>query len=89
VAALTAVPGVSAAFAGAPRFHEAVVRLPAPAAAVLDALATRGLLGGVALGPWYPELGEAVLVCATETKTDADIAGFADALAAVLAEHAR
>jgi glycine dehydrogenase subunit 1 len=32
----------------------------------------------------YPELGNALLVCATETKTDADIAAFASALADVL-----
>ena len=38
-------------------------------------------------GDDYPELGNALLVCATETKTDADIAAFASALADVLASQ--
>jgi glycine dehydrogenase subunit 1 len=43
-----------------------------------------GIGGGVPLGPWYPELADCVLVCATETKTDADIDRYADTLAAAL-----
>ena len=36
-------------------------------------LAARGILGGFDLAADYPELGDALLVCATETKTAADI----------------
>ena len=36
-------------------------------------LAARGILGGLDLAPYYPELGPALLVCATETKTAEDI----------------
>ena len=83
VAALTKLPGVQAAFAG-PRFHEAVLRLDRPAAAVLRALEAEGILGGVDLAADHPGLGHALLVCATETKTDADIERYAGALGKAL-----
>ncbi len=79
VAALTAIPGVRAAFSGH-CFHERVLTLERPVAAVLAALAERGILGGVDLSERFPDLGNALLVCATETKTDADIAQYARAL---------
>jgi glycine dehydrogenase subunit 1 len=72
IAALTRVPGVRSAFAG-PHFHEAVLLLDRPVAPVLEALAARGIAGGLDLSAYYPELGAALLVCATETKTQADI----------------
>jgi glycine dehydrogenase subunit 1 len=77
--ALTRVPGVRAAFRS-PYFHEVVLQLDRPAAPVLAALAQRDILGGVDLTPYYPELGAAVLACATETKTSADIEAFASAV---------
>ncbi len=80
---LAAIPGVEVIFTGA-RFHEAVIRLPRPAATVLAALAAQGILGGFDLSRHYPELGHALLVCATETKTPQDIGRYADALAAAL-----
>jgi glycine cleavage system P protein (glycine dehydrogenase) subunit 1 len=52
--------------------------------AVLDELAELGILGGIALERWYPELGHALLVCATETKTEHDVARYAQALDTVL-----
>ena len=79
----TAVPGVRAAFTG-PRFHEAVLRFDAPAATVLERMAASGVLGGVALADDYPELGEALLVCATETKTDDDLRRYVEALRGAL-----
>jgi glycine dehydrogenase subunit 1 len=82
VAALAAVPGVRVVFS-APRFHEAVLALDRPVAPVLAALARRGILGGLDLSERFPELGHALLVNATETKTDADIGRFAAALADV------
>jgi len=72
VSALTRLPGVRPAFAG-PCFHEAVLLLDRPVAPVLKALAARGIFGGLDLAPYYPELGPALLVCATETKTAADL----------------
>ncbi|MBM4238061.1 MAG: aminomethyl-transferring glycine dehydrogenase subunit GcvPA [Gammaproteobacteria bacterium] len=81
--ALCRVRGVRAAFAGA-RFHESVLLLDRPVAAVLRSLETQGILGGVDLSADYPELGPALLVCATETKTDDDIERFAGALGVAL-----
>jgi glycine dehydrogenase subunit 1 len=80
---LAAVPGVAAAFTGA-HFHECVLKLDRPAAPVLAALAREDILGGLDLSPHYPELGHAVLVCATETKTQADLDRYASALRHIL-----
>jgi glycine dehydrogenase subunit 1 len=43
-----------------------------------------GVLGGVHLESWYPELGDTILACATETKTDRDIEAYALALQAAI-----
>ena len=80
---LAAGGAVRRMFAG-PVFHEAVLALDRPAAPVLAALATRGIQGGLDLAEHYPELGSAVLVCATETKTTADIEAYGQALAEAL-----
>ncbi|HMD27883.1 MAG TPA: aminomethyl-transferring glycine dehydrogenase subunit GcvPA [Steroidobacteraceae bacterium] len=80
VAALSQVAGVKRAFSAA-HFHEAVLLLDRPPAPLLAALARRGILGGLDLGELYPELGHALLVCATETKLGVDIDSYAAALA--------
>ena len=83
VAALTGLPGVHEAFAG-PRFHEALLRFDRPLGPILEELARRGIAGGYDASADYPELGPALLVCATETKTGADIAAYRGALAGAL-----
>ncbi|MGH9413463.1 MAG: aminomethyl-transferring glycine dehydrogenase subunit GcvPA [Terriglobales bacterium] len=50
----------------APRFHEFVVKLPRPLAQIEPALTREKLIAGYPLARDYPELGEAVLLCATE-----------------------
>jgi glycine dehydrogenase subunit 1 len=77
---LTAIPGVRALFARA-GFHEVALSLPKPASEVIERLAKENIVAGVALGEEYPELGDALLVCATETKSSADIDRFASAMA--------
>jgi glycine dehydrogenase subunit 1 len=77
---LTGVDGVDRAF-DSPHFHEFVLRLDRPVGPVLAALAERGILGGHDLTAAHPELGNALLVCATETKTDDDLVAYRDALA--------
>jgi glycine dehydrogenase subunit 1 len=52
-----------------------------PVAQVLDALAKHGIAGGFDLTPYYPELGNALLVCATESRTTADIEKYVKAIA--------
>ena len=83
VARLCAISGVKPAFTAA-RFHEAVLLLDRPVAPVLAALARRGIFGGLDLTERYPELGHALLVCATETKLDADINAYAAALGDIM-----
>ncbi|MCC7462155.1 MAG: aminomethyl-transferring glycine dehydrogenase subunit GcvPA [Gammaproteobacteria bacterium] len=79
VAALARLPGVRPAFEVA-RFHEAVLQFDRPVAPLLAALAQRGIQGGYDLAEHYPQLGHALLVCATEVRGAPDIATYADAL---------
>ena len=81
---LTAVKGVRQLFPG-PCFHECALALPRPAGEVLDALLDRGILGGVSLTKHFPELGNALLVCATEKRSDNEIDAYAKALNSVIA----
>ena len=81
---LTGIDGVDRAF-DTPHFHEVVLRLDRPVGPVLEALAERGILGGHDLSDTYPELGNALLVCATETKIDDDLVAYRDALSDVMA----
>jgi glycine dehydrogenase subunit 1 len=83
---LSTVEGVQRAFPGS-LFHEVVLKLDAPAADVLRALKAQGILGGFDLTADYPELGEAILVCATETKIQADLDKFAEQLARVMSKR--
>ena len=85
---LTALPGVKRRFSGAV-FHECVLQLSAPVADVLHALKAQGILGGLALTQDYPELGDALLVCATETKHDADLERYRENLQRILGRRFR
>ena len=67
----------------APYFHECVLHLGRPAQAVVEALAAHGILGGLALGPYFSDLADCLLVCATEKRTPKDISQFTDALKAL------
>ena len=73
------IDGVVPAFR-TPHFHEVVLRLPVSASAVVEGLRERGILAGVPLSDWYPELSGCLLVCATETKSDEDIDAYVLAL---------
>jgi glycine dehydrogenase subunit 1 len=84
---LAAIPGVAPVFSGAV-FHEVALRLPVPVAPVLARLRGERILGGFDLAPDYPELGPALLVCATETKTGEDIERFARTLERTLEKAA-
>lgn len=80
---LSALPGVTPLFAG-DHFHEAVLQLPRPVDEVLAALADHGILGGYDLSRHYPQLGAALLVCATETRTHPDIEHYAETLTCII-----
>jgi glycine dehydrogenase subunit 1 len=79
------VQGVRRRFA-TPVFHEAVLSLPAAAHGVLERLEERRILAGFDLSHDYPELGDALLVCVTETKTQADIDAYVQALQSALGD---
>ncbi len=63
-----------------PVFHEQVIGLPLPAQDVLQTLSAQNIQGGYDLSKEYPELGDAILVCATEKRTQADMHLFAEEL---------
>lgn len=85
---LCAIPGVEPLFDRAV-FHEQALRLPAPAADVLRSLAAHNVLGGFDLGRDYPELGSAVLVCATELRTEEDLDNYRIKLARIIAARSQ
>ena len=80
---LEKISGVKKTFSG-PVFHEAALTLPKSTADVLTKLKQQGILGGFDLQSYYPELGNAVLVCATETKTANDLQNYANVMKQVL-----
>ena len=84
LAMLTSVKGVKRLFDGA-HFHEVALALDRPVAPVLRALAKQDILGGFDLSADYPDLGNALLVCATETKTRDDLERYRAALSAIMA----
>ena len=81
---MAALPGVELLFKDF--FHEAVLRLDVPTGPFLDAMARRGIAAGVPLQQDFPELGQAILVCVTETRTAEDIQTYLAAAAEVLAQ---
>ncbi len=83
--ALAAIPGVEIL---TPRFfNEFAVRLPRPAAEVVEALAQTQVLAGVPYSRLAPDAGmdDVLLVAATETTLDGDIQILARSLAKALA----
>ena len=77
---LTSINGVVAVFS-APTFHECVIQVTADTKQLIDQLAKEHhILGGYDVSIAYPELGHAILVCATETRTEKDIEQFANVL---------
>jgi glycine dehydrogenase subunit 1 len=68
-------------------FNEFTIRLPRPAAEVVEALAQRGVLGGVPVSRPLPGAGldDLLVVASTEVNTDEDRAAFVSSLSEVLA----
>ena len=57
----------------APRFNEFVVRLKGDPGAILRSTRQAGVVAGLHLARFYPELGDALLVCVTEVHSRDDI----------------
>ncbi len=83
---LTAIEGVDRIF-NRPIFHETALRLNAPVADVLRALESQAIIGGFELKRYYPELGDAVLVCATETRTAQDVQRYVQQLERIISKR--
>jgi glycine dehydrogenase subunit 1 len=81
--AVSSVEGIDLKF-DAPFFNEFVADVHQDAGAVLSALQERGILGGIALGRFYPELESCILMTATELTTQDDISALAAALKEVV-----
>src|SRR5690606_13735084 len=84
--ALAAIPGVE--LLNRHFFNEMTIRLPIPAAPVVESLAQRGILAGVPvsrLEPDDPAVENLIVLAATELTTGADIAALVHALEEVLA----
>jgi glycine dehydrogenase subunit 1 len=83
--ALAQVPGVELV---TPHFfNEFTIRTPKPGAEVIDALADRGVIGGVPASRLWPgdaALANAIVIAATEVTTPDDIADYKTALSEVL-----
>jgi glycine dehydrogenase subunit 1 len=82
---LTKIGGVSLATSSF--FNEFTIRLPKPAAEIVDALAAKNIIAGVPASRLMPHEDAArdlLIVAVTETNTDEDCDAFAKALAEVL-----
>jgi len=84
VETLTDIPGVSLVFQPL-FFHEALIQLPRAAEPLLHALEQQGIAGGYRAELDFPAYPNTLLVCATESRTDAEIQQFAKALRQILA----
>ncbi len=81
---LKSIEGVNLIFSS-PTFNEFVLCLGTDPEPVLKVLLEKGIVGGLALGRFYPELREHLLVTATEINSRTEIDNFADALGTVMA----
>jgi len=84
---ICALKGFSAPFSKRPFFNEFVVQLPKGLTpdSLNNRLYKRGIIGGLPLGRFYPELKDSMLFCVTENKTRNQI----DALVHSLKEISR
>ena len=82
--ALAQVPGVEVV---TPHFfNEFTIRTPKPGAEVIEALADRGIIGGVPASGFGPAMrrSQLIVIAATEVTTPDDIADYKAALSEVL-----
>jgi glycine dehydrogenase subunit 1 len=77
---LAAIPGVE--IVNTYFFNEFTLRTPRPAAELIEALAGRGVIGGLPVSRLLPGVGldDCIIVASTETNTEDDRAAYAQAL---------
>jgi glycine dehydrogenase subunit 1 len=79
---LAQISGYTPAFEG-PTFHEFVLRCPRDPEEINRRLLDAGIVGGLALGRYYPDLGDGWLLCVTENRTRKEIDRLAQSLEAM------
>ncbi len=62
------IKGLRPRFSGT-HFNEFVIETSQPAESILKELQRKNIIGGVALGRWYPELSHSILITVTEMNT--------------------
>ena len=82
---LSEIDGVKLLFQQ-PYFNEFVISLNRPAAGVLERLQQRGIIGGINLSRFYPQLKHAILVAVTETNSASELDAYAKELKLVLSQ---
>lgn len=83
VAALTEIEGVELVFSS-PFFHESLLRFNQPVEKILAALAKAGVAGGYPLASHYPQFKNTLLICATEARSNEEIAYYAKTLKEIM-----
>ena len=71
-----------------PVFHESVIQFEIPVNEMMATMSDKRVLAGVDISDDYPELGNVMLVCATETKTETDLQTYADLVADITTSSA-
>ena len=69
---LSFIPGMNIVFQGL-YFHESVIKLPVDINQFCQFMESRGILSGLNLQAYYPELKDCLLICATEKINNEDI----------------
>lgn len=80
---LLKLPGIRRCFSGH-FFHECALHFDQPLAPLLTSLEEADIQAGLPLKKYYPSLGESLLICATETKTQHDLTEFISTVKAAL-----
>jgi glycine dehydrogenase subunit 1 len=80
---ISRIPGFGIKFS-APFFNEFVVETPLKASDIAARLLEQKIIGGIALGEFYPELSNCLLVCVTETSARHSIDRLVSALKEVV-----
>ena len=65
-------------------FHEFVIQVERPADEIIADMAAKGYVAGVNISADYPDLGQCLLLCVTETKSKEDLDDFVMALSECL-----
>jgi glycine dehydrogenase subunit 1 len=81
------IDGIEMVHPNGSHFNEFVIRIPGEAASLLDFLDDEcDLTGGFDLSDWWPELGDCILVCATDQIDIEDIEELSDGIREWLSE---